>query len=197
MKGSALADTMAKQVMAECESNLNQAQSEANDILEEAKSQAIAQRETAMTETEKVVRQLDTRWEQMAHAEASRAELSIKKEAVEAVMESVNAEINRLVGSPEFTSILDALLSTLMTAVDGDAVVLGPEAHVSHIQSWLSSNGHGSMEVKASDELWDGVALEDPKHTYRISNTLTGRYARLDQQARKICMQNLFGSGGE
>ena len=42
-----------------------------------------------------------------------------------------------------------------------------------------------------------GVALEDPKHTYRISNTLTGRYARLDQQARKICMQNLFGAGGE
>jgi vacuolar-type H+-ATPase subunit E/Vma4 len=197
MEGSALADTMAKQVMAECESNLNQAQSQANEILEEAKSQAIAHRDAVMTETDKVIRQLDQRWEQMAHAEASRAELSIKKDAVEAVMDTVHAEIKRLVGSPEFSGILEALLSTLMTAADGEAVVLGPESHVSHIQSWLSGNGHGSLEVKASAELWDGVALEDPKHTYRISNTLTGRYARLDQQARKICMQNLFGAGGE
>jgi len=197
MEGSALADTMAKQVMAECEENLNQAQSQAKEILDEAKTQATSHREATLAETDKVVRQLDERWEQMAHAEASRAELSIKNEAVEAVMESVQAEIKRLVGSPEFTGILDALLSTLMTAADGDAVVLGPEAHVSHIQSWLSSNGHGSLEVKASSELWDGVALEDPKHTYRISNTLTGRCARLDQQARKICMQNLFGAGGE
>ena len=197
MKGSVLADTMAKQVAAECETNRNQAQTQADDILSEAKSQADADRTSIMEETERSIHILDERWKLMAHAEASRAELSIKNDAVEAVMDTVRAEIERLVASDEFQDVLDLLLPSLMTAAADDSVVLGPEKHIEHVKAWLSSNGHSTRDVKISSELWDGVALEDPKHTYRISNTLTGRYGRVEQQARKLCMQNLFGSDGE
>lgn len=191
--GSALLETMTTQVVEECDGNRAAAQQEADAIQAEAEGKSAAQRESTQAATDSEMVRLDERWRQMAHAEASRSDLVVKNEAVNAVMQKVAQEIQAIVDSKEFPSVLDSLMDTLAPEITGEVVVLGPEGHVDQIKTWLSSNGHDGIGVEASSELWDGVALQDPARTYRISNTLTGRYSRVEQEARRVCMVNLFG----
>ena len=191
--GSALLETMTAQVTEECDGNRATAQQEADAIKAEAESKSAARREATQSATDAEMKRLDERWRQMAHAEASRADLMVKNDAVIAVMKKVESEIHRIVDSGEFPAVLDALLASLATEIQGDVVLIGPEGHVDHIKSWLSSNGHDGIAVEGSADFWDGVAIQDPAQTYRISNTLTGRYGRVEQDARRLCMINLFG----
>jgi vacuolar-type H+-ATPase subunit E/Vma4 len=195
MKGSALLETMTAQVMEKCESTRSAAQQEADVILADAKAQGQAQRESVEAQLAREMDHLDERWEQMAHAEASRADLTVKNDAVSAVLDVVQTEIRRIVSSSEFGTVLDALLTSLMQAADGDIVVLGPESHLDRVKKWLADNGHGGVKVEASPEMWDGVAIQDPAQTYRVSNTLSGRYHRIEETARKQCMSTMFGEG--
>lgn len=192
--GSALLETMTAQVTEECEGNRAAAQQEADAIQAEAERKSAAQREATQSAIDAEMDRLDERWRQMAHAEASRADLVVKNDAVKAVMKKVESEIRRIVESNEFPAVLEALLASLATEIQGDVVLIGPEGHADHIKAWLSSNGHAGVAVETSADLWDGVALQDPAQTYRISNTLTGRYGRVEQDARRLCMVNMFGS---
>ncbi|MFP6616138.1 MAG: V-type ATP synthase subunit E [Candidatus Hydrogenedentota bacterium] len=191
--GSALLETMTAQVTEECDGNRAAAQQEADAIQAEADRKSAAQREATQSATDAEMDRLDERWRQMAHAEASRASLMAKNDAVKAIMQKVESEIRRIVESDEFPAILDALLVSLATEIEGEVVLIGPESHVAHIESWLSSNGHDGIKVEGSNEFWDGVAIQDPAQTYRISNTLSGRYGRVEQEARRLCMIKLFG----
>ena len=191
--GSALLETMTAQVTEECDGNRAAAQQEAEAIRAEAERKSAAQRDATQSATDAEMDRLDERWRQMAHAEASRAGLVVKNDAVKAVMQKVESEIRRIVAGDDFPAVLDALLVSLDSEIQGDVVLLGPAGHVGHIEAWLSSHGHEGISVEGSAELWDGVAVQDPAQTYRISNTLTGRYSRVEQDARRVCMVNLFG----
>ena len=199
--GSALLETMTAQVTEECEANIAAAQEEAAAIKSEAETSAASQRETVEAVTDTEMTRLDERYRQMAQAEASRADLVVKNDTVRAVMDKVNAEIRAIVSSDRFPAVLDALIGSLKDEIREGLVVLSPESHVDHIRGWLSSNGLEGVSVEGSSELWDGVAVQDAERTYRISNTLTGRFGRVEQEARRVCMLSLFGSvspeGGE
>ena len=197
MQGSSLLDTMTAQVVAECDSNLSDARIEADTILADARSQSQAQRDAVQAATAREMEHLDERWKQMAHAEASRADLVVKSDAVNAVLDSAQAEVRALVNSNRFGNVIDALLESLMKEVVGDVVVVGPATHKDHVKLWLANNGHASVAVESSPEMWDGVAIQDLECTYRISNTLTGRYHRIENSARKHCMVTMFGEGAE
>lgn len=193
MKGAALFETMSQQVAAQCESNLNEAKLEAEAIAAEARAQCVQQRETMLSATQGELTALDERWRQKAEAEASKAALVIKNEAMQDVLRQVDSDIRSTVDGPEFEAVLDALLAELMAVEEGsDSKVLAPEAHVDRVRNWLANNGHGGVPIEASSELWDGVALQDTNRTFRISNALTGRYSRVLEEARKICMTSLF-----
>ena len=198
--GSALLETMTAQVAEQCEANRVVAQQEAEVIVAEAINQAQAKRDALCAATDEEMNRLDDRWRLMAHAEASRADLVVKNNAVQAVLRKVESEIRGIVESNAFPSVLDALLTSLLNEFQGsddEAVLIAPEVHVAHVQRWLSNNGHAGMPVEASAEVWDGVALQDPARTYRISNTLTGRYGRIGQEARRLCMVKLFAETSE
>ena len=122
----------------------------------------------------------------------------MKNEAVEAVLADVSRQVREIASGPAFGPILDSLLAELMGAAGSgdDMEVLAPEAHADHVRGWLERNGRGGLKVVGSREFWDGVAVQDAKRTYRISNTLTGRFGRVEQVARKHCMTALFGQGG-
>ena len=192
--GSALLETMTAQVTEECEANIAAAQEEAAAIKSEAETRAASQRETVEAVTEAEMTRLDDRYRQMAQAEASRADLVVKNDTVRAVMDKVNAEIRATVSSGRFPAVLEALLGSLRDEIREGLVVLGPEAHLDHIRGWLSNNGFTGVSVEASADLWDGVAVQDAARTYRISNTLTGRFGRVEQEARRVCMLSLFGT---
>lgn len=198
MASVSLLDTMAAQVEAECDEHLAAARAEADRIMAEARAKAEAAREDALANARAEKERLDALWKQKAEAESIRLELAMKNEAVEAALAEVRASIRRLVQSPEFEGVLQRLLDELMEEAGGqsDIVVLGPTQQADTIKKWLADRGKQNMPVEGSDELWDGVAVQDPARTYRISNTLTGRFARVEQDARRHCMTALFGSGG-
>lgn len=198
MPGATLFETMTSQVEAEREAHLAEARERASQIRADAEQEAQASREAALKAAAQEKELLDLRLRQKAQAEASKAELAMRNETVEAVMRRVEAEIKSIVEGPNFPKILDALLTSLMDAAgDGEYVVLAPEKHVDHVRQWLESHGHSGVPVEGSPSAWDGVALQDHAKTYRISNTLTGRYRRVGQEARRHCMVSLFGAAEE
>lgn len=198
MASPALFETMARQVEAECAQHTAKARAESDRILADAHAKARASGEAALASAKAERDRLDTLWKQKAEAESVRLELAMKNDTVEAVLAAVSANIRTLAASPDFPTVLESLLTELMAAAGsaGDVQVLGPAAHVDLIKNWLAAHGHGGVKVEGSAEFWDGVAVQNPARTWRISNTLTGRFARMDQTVRKHCMTSLFGAGG-
>ena len=196
MSTATLFDTMSLQVAERCESNLSEANREAEAISAEARAQSASLREATLNATRDEMAVLDERWRQKAEAEVVKAALVVKNEGVQEVLRVVEAEARAIVEGPEFPRILDALLAELMAVAEGDIVALAPEARVEHVRQWMAQNGHAQVPVEASPEFWDGVAIQDPRRTFRISNTLTGRFARVAEEARKICMTSLFDDVG-
>ncbi len=186
---------MTRQVEAECADHLAKARAEAERILADARAKAAASRDAVIQSARAEVERLDTLWKQKAEGESVRLDLAMKNEAVEAVLAEVQRKLRQTVEGPNFGGILDRLLGELMAAAgtSTDITVLAPKAHVDRVRSWLENNGRGGVKVEGSAEFWDGVAVQDPKRSYRISNTLTGRFTRVEQAARKHCMTSLFG----
>lgn len=196
MQGSALFEMMAQQVDAECTRNLDAARREAEAIEAEARAKSQVLRDAMLKETQREVEMLKLRWEQKAEAEAAKAALLVRKETVEDVLSTIEGEIRSIVEGSDFHAVLDSFLAELMAAVSGDDVVLlAPEAHADRARAWLSANGCEGVTVEPSDSMWDGVAVQDSVRTYRISNTLTMRFKRMESEIRKVCATALFDKG--
>lgn len=195
MGDTPLFDTMTRQVADQCESTLIEARREADAILEEARTKSNDSWQDAMKATETEIKLLEERWVQKAQAEAAKAELAVQNEAVEAVLAALRVKIRGAVEGSDFPNIIEALLSELMAVAPDNVVVLAPEQQVGHVTKLLAKTGHTGVPVEGSAIVWDGVAVQDKQRTFRISNTLTGRYSRVEDGARKLCMVTLFGKG--
>lgn len=197
MSEQALFDSMAQQTAEERERRLASARAEAERIVAEAKEQQAREREAALKAVEDELATLAQRSEQRAQAEAAKASLTMRHTVAEEVLDTVQEEIRSLTASDEFPSVLNALLAEVVQAApDENIVVLVPGPHEDHCREWLSHNSYDKVEVQASKEFWDGAAVQDKARTYRISNTLTGRFAMLEEDARKLCLAKLFGEQG-
>lgn len=192
MKGTALLDTMARQVDDVYNGNLKTARESAEGILEGTRQDCASLEEKTLASTAAEMESLAERWRQKAEAEAAKAALVVQNDAVRAVLAKVHEEIRAIAESAEFPAVLEALLSELMAIAPAGVVAHAPPAHVDSVRDWLANNGHGGVSVEGNSNLWDGVAIQDPERTFRISNTLTGRFARVEQEARKRCMMALF-----
>ncbi len=192
MKGTALLDTMARQVDEVYNGNLSAASESAEGILDETRQDCAALEKETLESTAAEMEALAERWRQKAEAEAARAALVVQNEAVHAVLDRVNEEIRQIVSGGKFPAILDALLSELIAEAPADVIALAPPDYVDRVRDWLSKNGHGSVPVESAPSMWDGIAVQDRDRTFRFSNTLTGRFSRAEQKARRICMTSLF-----
>ena len=195
MQGTALFETMTRQVDAECAQNLDAGRREAEAIETEARTKSRALRDATLEATQREVEMLKLRWEQKAEAEAAKAALLVRKETVEEVLSTIEGEIHSMVEGSDFPAVLDSLLAELMAAVsDNDVVLLAPESQADHVRDWLNANGRKSVSVETSSAMWDGVAVQDAVRTYRISNSLTMRFKRMESEIRKVCATTLFDS---
>lgn len=195
MQGTALFETMTQQIDAECTENLDAGRREAEGIETEARTKSQALRDATLKATQREVEMLKLRWEQKAEAEAAKAALLVRKETVEQVLSTIEEEIRSIVDGSGFPAVLDSLLAEMMAAVsDGDVVLLAPKAHADHVRGWLKANGHTSVSVEVMAAMWDGVAVQDAARTYRISNSLTMRFKRMESEIRKVCATTLFDS---
>lgn len=196
MNGSNLLDTMARNVAEECERTLAEARSTAEVTIAEAREKGVSLRASTLEATQSSMELLDLRWKQKAESEAVRAALSMKNSAIEATLSHVEEAIRTLAQSSEFEGILDTLLSELMEVVEGEVVVLAPEAHVDRVRKWLAEHGKEALSVEGTAILNDGVAVQDADRKWRISNSLSTRYRRVEQATRRVCMSDLFDEGG-
>ena len=184
MSATALFETMTRQVEAESADHLAKARADAERIMADARTAAAASREATLAASRAEVDRLDTLWKQKAQAES--------------VLAKVREDIARLASGAEFQPVLTQLLEELIPAISGekDVELLTAETHAGQVRQWLSGHGHAGMDVKASSQFWDGVAGQNRGQTWRVSNTLRGRFERLEQTARKHCMTALFGTRG-
>lgn len=181
-------------MQAECDRRLAEARREAEQILADAKARATSRRDAELRAREQEMTMLDDRWRLKGEAEAARAALSVQNDMVERVLARVRERIREGVNSDRFPAVLDALLDELLAAAEGEGeiVVLAPPKHADHVRGRLESKGRSGTTVEGTDEFWDGVGFQNRERTFRVSNTLSGRYRRVEQQARRICMTRLF-----
>lgn len=197
MKAEALFETMSRQVQEDCDQTTGAARTEAERILAEARDKSVARHASAMEAVQAEKELLDLRWLQKAETEISKANLAMKKDAVIAVFHKVREEVRRIAESPGYPGLLSVLLKEVLAFAEGEIVVLAPEKHVDYVGNWLKENGYDGVRVEGSTEMWHGIAVQDPGRTYRVSNTLVGRFARVEKESRKLCMTSLFSAPRE
>ncbi len=197
MKASSLLETMARQAQKDCDQATGAARTEAEKILAEARDKSVAQHASAMEAVRAEKNLLDLRWIQKAETEITKANLAMKKDAVVAVFQMVRDEMRRIAESPGYPTLLSVLLKEVLAAAEGEFFVLAPENHVDHVGNWLKENGYDGVRVEGSADMLYGIAIQDPGRTYRVSNTLSGRFARMEKESRKLCMTSLFDAPRE
>lgn len=195
MAGEDLFETLRRQAQAECDNRLAAAHQTAEQIAAKARSQADARRANAEKALQTELDHLTEHGRMLADAEAEKASLAMQNDVVEEVLESVGAALERLAHSADFGPVLELLLAEVMDGANSGVVVLAPPAHVDTCRRWLESHGRASAAVEPSPEVTDGVAIQDARKSYRITNSLTSRAAKLKAEARKYCMKILFRGG--
>ena len=142
-----------------------------------------------------------------AESEAHMLTLTAKDSIADEVLAMVRTTLREAAQGSDFPGYLEALLAELFVEVklrleeEGAAAdlsnltVLSPPAHVSLCQQWLSTQGHGALQVLAVPELEDGVAVQDARPTFRITNTLSARLTKREGDMRRLCLSSLSSNG--
>jgi vacuolar-type H+-ATPase subunit E/Vma4 len=190
----ALFETMARQVAQRCEQIIGAAEEEAKSIVSEAQRTAQRRHDAAVAQVKREVERLAARARELAAVKAEHDALTMQQEVANEVLGQVEGELKGLAQSPRFPEILDALLAEIMANAPKDAVVLAPVAHEQRCREWIRSHGYSDVSVQASPYLVDGVAMQDAQRTYRVTNTLSSRFQKVKNDARKVCMRTLFGA---
>ena len=188
-------DTMASRAEAECSKHLSAAQKQADEIVSEARKRADDRYQKGLDRVRTELETQRTRARQLAEAEGDKLVLAAQHAVASEAMDQARERLQRMAASPEFADMVEQLLAEAVGVAQGEIVVLAPPAHVERCKAWLANNGHAGVEVIPSEEVPDGVAIQDTGRTYRITNSLSSRYAKLEQSARKFAMAYLFGEG--
>lgn len=189
----ALIDTMASQVAERCQAMLDAARAEAGAILKDARERAVQRRDSAVAATEKDVARMAERARQLLAIEAEHESLTMEQAIADEILHQVSAELEKAAQSPDFPEIFIALLAEVMAEAPKDALVTVPTGYGERARAWLREHGYGEVTVQESPAMRDGCAMQDKAHTYRITNTLSSRLSKLQNEARKVCLEALFG----
>ena len=193
MQGQTLYDTMTRDAAQECEAIRAQAQAEAGAIEQEARDTAAAVHETTWARVNAEKTRLDALARQRAEGEVQTLSLAMRHQVADEVLAEVAEAFKRIAAGADFPAVLEALLEEALEDAPADVIVRVPAAHLERCRDWLRRNGRGQADVQPSKALWDGVAVEDRAHTYRITNALTTRFHKLEPVARKLSLERLFG----
>ncbi len=209
MQSIPLLDLMSEQIAKQCGENSAAAQAEAKRIAGEARLHRDAQRAGRLTALAVELDEAVKRTRERAESEAYMQTLTTKDKIADEIIAAAGAELARRSQQEGFGAVIEALLAELITEVkqrnggiDGAALtVLAPSAHADLCRSWLSSHGHGALQVEATPGLADGVAIQDARPSFRVTNTLSSRLSNREDELRKLCLQRLFpqamGAAGE
>ena len=192
MSTSSLLEVMTQEVAHERARILACARSEAERVLAATREEAARRRREAVQAAEAELAETAQRARERAEAQAEMIVLTAKDTITDEILATVAEDLERIVSRPEFAGILEALLDELLIDTAGSEVVLAPAAHVEHCGRWLAAHGYEGIEVRGVDTLEDGVAVQDARRSFRITNTLSARLAGLERRLRKLCLDRLL-----
>lgn len=199
MNRSPLFDTMAQETAQACQNRVANARVESESIHAHARSEIEKSRAETLKAVHDEIERQARRAHTIAEMNAARDAVAVRHQVAEEVLAHVGEELSRRTTSAVFSSVLEGLLSEVLDECRrerGDLnnlVVLVPEKHVSHIQSWLQARDQESLAVEGAPYLQDGAAVQDRERTFRISHTLSGRFENMENEARALCLMRLFG----
>jgi vacuolar-type H+-ATPase subunit E/Vma4 len=191
----ALLDMMASQVARQCEEKLTEARRDAGAAVAEARERAEQRRARALERERAEVERLNQRARELAQVLAEHEALTMQQAVADEVLAKAEIELARLVRTADFPGILEGLLAELIAEVSGDGVVLAPAARVETCRAWLARHSRADVVVQTDPNLVDGVAYQDARRTYRITNAMSSRLHMLQNEARKTCLDALFPKG--
>jgi vacuolar-type H+-ATPase subunit E/Vma4 len=180
---------------------LAEAQKEADAICAAAEEECGKRREAALSGARGAMAEQVRQARERAAAEAEKQALVMQEVVVDEILERVEVQLAQVAERTDFASVLRTLLREAVEdataergeAESGEFVVYAPAAHARSCEEWLHEMGVAGAEIEEDASLRDGVMVEDRSHTYRIVNTLSGRYARIREEARALCLRRLFG----
>lgn len=191
----ALLDTMAGQVEQRCQERLVKARKEAEAIVAAAREKAAKQRSETLDRTNREMERLAERARELAALQVDLEALSMRHAVADEVLQSVHDELARIAEGPGFPAVLESLLAEVMRAAPPQAEIVAPVGRGDVCRDWLNANGHAGLPISESAALKDGVAVQDPARTFRVTNSLSARFQILENQARQVCLGTLFGEG--
>ncbi len=132
-----------------------------------------------------------------AQAEANMVVKTTRDQIADGLLERVRQDLAALANSEQMRDVIGKLLREVLGEAPQGGTVLAPPAHADFVREQVQQQGRGDLQVEAHPRLSDGVAVQDARQTYRVTNSLSSRYARLERQARRHAMQRLFGHTAE
>jgi len=192
MEKPPLLDIMTRQIDEQCEAVVAEAQEKAQRIRGDAERKAEQQRQAAIQSLSEELETLAQRARESAEAEAEMVALTTKDTIADEVLDQVEAEVARLAQRPDFAGVLEQLLDELLPEAPDHAVVLCPQGYEEQARQWLANRGRDGAEVQGLPGLKDGVAVQDAKRTFRITNSLSTRLRLQEEDLRKFCLNRLF-----
>lgn len=194
MEPTPLLELMTQQVARDREEVLARARSRAEAIRAEAEERNAAARTEALAALEQELEAAAQRVRGRAEAAAEMVIKTTKDAVTDDVLTEARTALARMVDDPGFPEVLEALLRELLDEEPLESgTILAPPDHVDRVRGALEAAGRSGLQVEPSRRLRDGVAFQDPGRTYRVTNTLTSRFDRLEPQARKLALTQLFG----
>ncbi|MFA6240684.1 MAG: ATP synthase F0 subunit B [Candidatus Hydrogenedentales bacterium] len=189
----ALLDTMARQVAQQCEDHLAVARQKADAIIADAKSKAESRRVHALEQAHAEAERHAKRALELALRAAENETLTMEHAVANEVLVSVGVELHRLAMGERFPGILEGLLAELVEYSPKNGTILAPPAHAELCRAWLQKQAVTGLTVQPDPDLVDGIAFQDAERTYRVTNSLSARFAKVQNEARRICLDTLFG----
>jgi vacuolar-type H+-ATPase subunit E/Vma4 len=193
MPSTPLLELMTQQVSEQCAQTVAQAEEQAAAIRRAAEEAAAQERAAVLQALEAELSAAATRARERAEAESHMLVMTTKDSVTGEVMDEVQRRLRRIAEGEAFVPILEALLEELLQDAPDEVVVLAPPAHRERTRHWLEQHGRGGVPVEELASLRDGVAVQDPKRTWRVTNTLSSRFAQQEGALRKFCVTRLFG----
>ena len=198
-----LFETMARRTDQRCEEIVAEARREAERILDDGRRQAEEYRSTALDD-------LRVQLEREAQPEQDRIRVEIGRRRrleryriVDDMLTRVRQSLDRVAEGETFGEIIEKLLQEAVEAAvqegGNDLLAAVPARHIVRCREWLRTAecARGvAVGIDPEAGLVDGVIVRDRIGTFRITNTLSMRFDRVENEMRKHCMDTLFGSEG-
>jgi len=192
MSTSSLLEVMTEEVARQRASILASSQAEAERILAQAREDAARRKAKALEAADAELAEAAARARERTEAEAHMIVLTTKDTITDEILAAVAKELRHIVTTPEFPAIVEAMLEELLANTKGGEVVLAPPEYVEHCRTWLAEHGHADIEAKALNTLRDGVAIQDARRSFRVTNTFSARLAKQESRLRKLCLERLL-----